>query len=180
MSDFCRVHKEVMHIFSIQFSYNFAASPSAWSNSLNNVLFYVQSWGLLSLARCDTCPSHLSATLVLVFVLVSILHFKSQTQQKAPLMTVKTHLTFCMKDTQLILPLFGININNNNNINNSKCQENGNCFRSIWGQAVNRLKNSETDSWYYWTNLIELCACLTPISLTCTKPHLFLRQYFSL
>lgn len=51
-----------------------------------------------------------------------------------------------MKDTQFVLPLFGININNNNNINNSECQESSNYFRNAWGQADNRLKNSEIDS----------------------------------
>ena len=55
-------------------------------------------------------------------------------------------LAFCMKDTQFVLPLFGININNNSNINNSKCQQSANCFRSVWGQAVYSLKKSEMDS----------------------------------
>lgn len=55
-------------------------------------------------------------------------------------------LTFYMKDTQFVLPPFGININNNNNINNSKCQQSANCFRRVWGQAVYSLKKSETDS----------------------------------
>lgn len=87
LKDFYRGHSQVMHIFSIQFSQNFTASHSPWNNSLNNMLFYVQSQGLLSLARCDTCPpQQLSEALLLVFVLVSIPHFKSQTQQKDPLM----------------------------------------------------------------------------------------------
>lgn len=52
-------------------------------------------------------------------------------------------LTFCMKDIQFVLPLFGVNINNNKNNNHSKCQQSANCFRSIWGQAVYSLKKSE-------------------------------------
>lgn len=61
------------------------------------------------------------------------------------------YVTSCMKDTQFVWPLYGINITNNNNNNNLKCQQSANCFKGIWGQAVNSLK--KTEIWI--VNIIE-------------------------